>query len=94
MLACRTPRATILTAPLPEGSCHEVTEGRECTRDYPLYVGAHRCVRPTIAAFFNICKPIQENVNQTGFYLSINFKKMHSFCGYLQYLTKINKTGG
>ena len=46
-------RATILTAPLPEGSCHEVTEGRECIARISSYVGAHRCVRPTNAREFH-----------------------------------------
>ena len=46
-------RATILTAPLPEGSCHEVTEGREYIAQLSSYVGAHRCVRPTNAREFH-----------------------------------------
>ena len=50
-------RATILTAPLPEG--------RECIAQLSSYVGAHRCVRPTNAREFHsgrhIGLPLRQN---------------------------------
>ena len=41
-----------------------------------------------------ICKPNQENVNQTDFYLSTNFRNIQSMCVDISTLTYFNNSGG